>query len=145
MSKKNSAGKPPKKGRALKASSGDVALPLIVTEKQTTEFFVAWDFHDGEPPTREGTLAEHISGVASRAREDALRADKRQRTAAKSKQASTAAKAPRHNARKVEQDEIASEFKKLLKQNHTPGEARGILVRRGLASQSIYRRTKGLE
>jgi hypothetical protein len=47
---------------------------------------------------------------------------------------------PRPNART---DEIKDEFKRLVKDGHTPGQARGILLGRGLASKStIWRHTK---
>lgn len=55
-----------------------------------------------------------------------------------------AAKAARPNARKIDREEILDEFQKLIRGGrHTEGQARGILERRGLASQStIHRITK---
>ena len=53
------------------------------------------------------------------------------------------ARQPRPGAHRVDHYEVLKEFKRLVTERHTEGEARGILVSRGLASQStIYRITK---
>jgi hypothetical protein len=126
----------------LKSVAPTVQFHIDAIRKIHAEFLAI------NPPTLESLEAldrqnEHwlriqlIQSVLPAARESVAKKAKRKAVNAAN------AKAARPNARTVDHDEIAAEFKRLLKIGHTAREARGLLFARGLASRStIFRATK---
>jgi hypothetical protein len=103
----------------------------------TREPSVVWRFDDGTN-MREGTLNQHIRGVADRA---VQYRDLRQKIE-RSEDGKKGKGVPRPAARKHDPDEIAKAFARLIQEGHTEREARGILLSWERWSQStIWRAT----